>query len=287
MPCRRAFMYAPQTHRGERQMARAALEHTTLEYRMDGPPQGPVMLLSNSLASDLSMWQPQMAPLMDAGFRVLRYDSRGHGASEAPPGPYTMEMLAGDALALLDHLGLEKASVMGCSMGGMVAQMLAARHPQRVERLVLTATACYMPQPGVWDERIAAVRAGGMASVTDSTIDRWFTTSGQARMAGDVAAVKAIVGATSAEGFCACCAAIRDMDQRESITAITAPTLVIVGELDPGTPVSAAQAIHERIAGSELVVIPQAAHFVHMECAEAFNETLVGFLSGRSAPSAG
>ena len=276
MPAR---LYVCSQHSpGARQMAQAKLEHTTLEYRMDGPQQGPVMLLSNSLAADLSMWQPQMAPLMDAGFRVLRYDSRGHGASAVPPGPYSMEMLAGDALALLDLLDVERASVMGCSMGGMVAQMLAARHPQRVERLVLTATACYMPQPAVWDERIAAVRAGGMPSVAGGTIDRWFTASGQAGMAGDVAAVKAIVAATSAEGFCACAAAIRDMDQRESIQSITAPTLVIVGELDPGTPVSAAQTIHERIAGSELVVIPQAAHFVHMECADEFNAAVMGFL---------
>jgi 3-oxoadipate enol-lactonase len=190
-----------------------------------------------------------------------------------------MEQLAGDALGLLDHLDIDRASVMGCSMGGMVAQMLAARHPQRVDRLVLTATACYMPKPEVWDERIDAVRKGGMASVADGTIDRWFTAPGQACMPKEVAAVKAIVASTPAEGFCACSAAIRDMDQRDSITGITAPTLIIVGELDPGTPVSAAEAIHERIAGSKLLVIPNAAHFVHMECADEFNAAVMGFLN--------
>lgn len=259
-------------------MAQAKLTHTNLEYRVDGPKHAPVMLLSNSLASDLGMWEPQMATLLEAGYRVIRYDSRGHGASGVPDGPYTMDMLAGDALELLDRLEVERASVMGCSMGGMVAQMLAARHADRVERLVLTATACYMPQPSAWDERIAAVRAGGMEAVADSTIDRWFTAPGKAAMPDQVAAVRAVVAGTPPEGFCACAAAIREMDQRESIKAISAPTLVIVGELDPGTPVSAAQAIHERIADSELVVIPQAAHFVHMERADVFNEAVGRFL---------
>ena len=259
-------------------MAQAKLTHTPLEYRVDGPRDAPVMLLSNSLASDLSMWEPQMATLLSAGYRVVRYDSRGHGASGVPGGPYTIDMLAGDALELLDRLEVERACVMGCSMGGMVAQMLAARHGDRVERLVLTATACHMAQPSAWDERIAAVRAGGMEAVADGTIERWFTAPGRVSMADQVAAVRAVVAATPPEGFCACAAAIRDMDQRESIKAITVPTLVVVGELDPGTPVSAAQAIHERIAGSELVVIPEAAHFVHMERADVFNEALGRFL---------
>ena len=130
----------------------------------------------------------------------------------------------------------------------------------------------------MWDERIAAVRGGGMEAVADATIDRWFTGPGQARMADEVARIRFMVAATPPEGFCACCHAIRDMDQRETIRAITAPTLVIVGEHDPGTPVSAAEAIHQRIAGSQLAVIPEAAHFVHMEQAEAFNRAVLEFL---------
>ena len=260
-------------------MAQANVNHTTVEYRLDGPDGAPVIALSNSLASNLTMWNPQLPALLQAGFQVLRYDSRGHGGSSVHHGPYTMEMLGADLLALLDHLAFEQVCVMGCSMGGMVAQMLATTNPQRVRALLLTATACHMPTPQMWDARIEAVRAGGMAAVADATIERWFTAPGRARMPAEVAKVRAMVAATPAEGFCSCCEAIRDMDQRESIKSITVPTLVIVGEQDPGTPVSAAQAIHERIAGSRLLVIPEAAHFVHMEQEAAFNAAMTGFLN--------
>jgi len=260
-------------------MGQARIDQVTLEYRFDGPRDGPVILLSNSLASNLSMWEPQLPALLEAGFRVLRYDSRGHGGSSVPRGPYTLEMLTEDALGLLEHHGLGQVYVMGCSMGGMVAQQLAATHPQRVRALVLTATACHMPQREVWEQRIAAVRSAGMEAVADPTLERWFTAPGRARMAGEVARVRAMVAATPAEGFCACCEAIRDLDLRERLGAITAPTLVVVGEDDPGTPVSAAREIHQRIAGSRLLVIPQAAHFVHMEQAEAFNAAVTEFLA--------
>ena len=261
-------------------MAQAIVNRTSIEYRLDGPDGAPVIALSNSLASNLSMWNAQVPELLAAGYQVLRYDSRGHGGSSVQHGPYTMEMLTGDLAALLDHLGFDQVCVMGCSMGGMVAQMLASTHPERVRALVLTATACHMPPPELWDQRIEAVRAGGMEAVANGTIERWFTAPGRARLRAYVERVRAMVAATPAEGFCACCEAIRDMDQRESIKSIRVPTLVIVGEQDPGTPVSAAQAIHERIAGSSLLIIPEAAHFVHMEQAEAFNAAMKGFLQG-------
>jgi len=262
-------------------MTQIIANHLPVEYRLEGPADGPVILLSNSLASNLTMWDHQVAALTGLGLRVLRYDTRGHGGSHVTHGPYTLELLVDDAVGLLDALELPEVLVMGCSMGGMIAQMLATRHPQRVRALVLTATACYAGPPETWDQRIAAVREGGMAAVADATIDRWFTGAGQQRMAKEVAHVREMVSRTPAEGFCSCCAAIRDMDQRDTIQAIAAPTLVLVGEHDPGTPVAAAQAIHERIAGSTLHVIGDAAHFVNVEQSEAFNEHLVSFLRAR------
>lgn len=253
---------------------------TRLHYRFDGDRSAPVIMLSNSLASDLGMWELQVPELVGAGFRVLRYDSRGHGRSQVPAGPYTMEQLTADAVTLLDALELDRVAFMGCSKGGMVGQMLATRHGERLSALVLTATAAHVPPAEVWDDRIAAVRDGGMAAVADATIDRWFTKSGQVRLASQVARVRDTVLQTPAAGFCACCAAIRDMDQRESVRAIRLPTLIVVGEHDPGTPVSAAELIHRKIDGSELVVLSDCAHFAHVEQVDAFNQRCLSFLAG-------
>lgn len=251
---------------------------TTLHYRFDGPEHGPIVMLSNSLASDLTMWDLQVPRLVRAGYRVLRYDSRGHGQSAVPEGPYSIEMLTDDAVGLMDALGLGKVHFCGLSKGGMVGQILGTRHSDRLISLTLCDTAAHMPPPEIWDERIRSVPKSGMAGVVDATIDRWFTKAGQERLPAEVEKVRQVILTTPVEGYCACCAAIRDMDQRESIRAITTPTLVIVGEQDPATPVQAARLIHERIAGSELVILPEAAHFVNVEQVEAFNDALLGFL---------
>ena len=260
-------------------MATMTVNDIELNYRIDGPRDGDPLLLSNSLASTLDMWRPQMGPLTDAGFRVVRYDSRGHGASGVSGGPYTVSQLANDALALLDALDIERAHFCGLSKGGMVGQWLGTHNGNRLKSLALCDTAAYMGGPGAWQDRIAMVNQSGMSAVVDATIDRWFTTSGQSRLTQDVEAVRQMILNTPPEGFCACAEAITQMDQRESIRSITTPTIVIVGEQDPGTPVSAAELIHQRIAGSELVVIPDAAHFANMEQPTAFNDALLGFLS--------
>ena len=254
---------------------------TTLNYRFDGPEQGPVVMLSNSLASNLTMWDPQIEALTGAGFHVLRYDSRGHGQSAAPQGPYTMEMLAEDAVGLMDALELEKVRFCGLSKGGMVGQMLGAKHGDRLISLALCDTSAFMGGPGAaaWDERINTVREKGMGSVADATIDRWFTKPGQQRLPEDVEKVRQMILTTPVEGFCACCEAIKVMDQRESIRAIITPTLVIVGEDDPGTTVEMAQQIQQSIAGSQLVILPEAAHFCNVEQAGGFNKALLGFLN--------
>ncbi len=261
-------------------MPTAHVNDTDLHYRFDGPEDAPVILVSNSLASDLTMWDPQIDTLLGLGFRVLRYDSRGHGRSGVTPGPYSMEMLTADAIGLLDAFGIERASFMGCSKGGMVGQMAGTKHGDRIDRLVLCSTSAYMGGADMWAARIEAVANGGMAAVVDATIDRWFTAPGQERMPGDVARVREMILATPPEGFIACARAIAAMDQRESIRVIDRPTLVIVGEDDPGTPPSAAELIHDRIAGSKLVVLPEVAHFCNVEQAGAFNVALAEFLGG-------
>ena len=259
-------------------MPTANVNDTTLHYRFDGPEDAPVILISNSLASNLTMWDHQIDTLLGLGFRVLRYDSRGHGQSGVTPGPYSIEMLTADAIGLLDAFGIERASLMGCSKGGMVGQMAGTKHGDRIDKLVLCSTSAYMGGGDVWAARIEAVTNGGMAAVVDATIDRWFTRPGQERLPGDVARVREMILATPPEGFVACAQAIAAMDQRESIRAIDRPTLVVVGENDPGTPPSAAKLIHERIAGSKLVVLADSAHFCNVEQAGAFNAALEEFL---------
>ncbi|HDR16981.1 MAG TPA: 3-oxoadipate enol-lactonase [Desulfobacteraceae bacterium] len=260
-------------------MSKAIVNGININYRMEGAEVGETVMLSHSLASNIEMWDSQVPALTEKGFRVLRYDSRGHGGSDVPPGPYTMDMLADEATALLDSLGIEKVHFCGLSMGGMIGQLLGARRPERLLSLILSSTSAYMPPPHLWNERIEAVRRRGMESVADATIDRWFTGKGREQIPERVKAIKDLVLATSPEGFCACCEAIRDMDLRDVLAEITLPTLVIVGSLDPGTPVSAAEYISSRIDSSRLRVIPDAAHFVNVEHADTFNEELIGFLN--------
>jgi 3-oxoadipate enol-lactonase len=251
---------------------------TTINYRFDGPELGPVVMLSNSLASNLTMWDFQMRALVEAGYRVLRYDSRGHGMSAVTEGPYSIDLLVEDTVGLMDGFGLEKVHFCGLSMGGMVGQMLGVRHGDRLISLILCATSAHIGPREIWDERIELVQRNGMGAVADTTIDRWFTKAGQERFPDEVEKVKQMILNTPVEGFCACCAAIRDMDQRESIDTISTPSLVVVGEHDPGTPVAASELIHDRIAASDLKVISDAAHFVNVEQMKVFNDTILTFL---------
>ena len=255
---------------------------TTLHYRIDGPEHGPVVMLSNSLASDLTMWDLQIPELVENGYRVLRYDSRGHGRSALPEGPYSIELLTDDAVGLMDALGLDKVHFCGLSMGGMVGQMLATRYADRLVSLTLSSTSAHIGPREIWDERIELVRESGMNAVADATIDRWFTKAGQKRLPAEVEKVRQMILNAPAAGFCACCVAIRDMDQRESIRAISTQTLVVVGEHDPGTPVAASELIHGRITASKMKIIPDAAHFVNVEQAAAFNSVLFEFLEANT-----
>ena len=249
----------------------------SFNYRFDGPPNRPVVMLGNSLMSDLSMWEPQVAALTER-FRVLRYDTRGHGSTDAPAGAYTIGLLASDAVALLDALGLERVHFVGLSLGGMTGQFLGARHGDRLLGLVLCDTASDMPTPEMWDGRIRTAETQGIEALVPATLERWFTAPFRERRTDAIERVRAMIRRTPVQGYVGCCHAIRDMHQTEMLADIKAPTLVIVGADDPSTPVAAARAIHERIPGSELKVIEDAAHLPNIEQPEAFNAALLAFL---------
>jgi 3-oxoadipate enol-lactonase len=244
--------------------------------RVDGPDAAPALLLSNSLSSDMSMWDDQV-PRWAGQFRVVRYDQRGHGQSAAPPGPYTMEQLGRDAVAVLDHLGIARAHFCGLSLGGMVGMWLLTHARERVDRAVLANTAAHMAPPDLWNGRIALAREGGMEATVEPTVTRWFPAAFHARSPATIERMREMIRRTSLPGYIGCCEAIRDMDQRESIRAIRTPTLVIVGASDPATTPEAGRAIHAAIPGATMAVL-DAAHLSNIEQPAAFSRAVEEFL---------
>lgn len=250
-----------------------------IAYRLEGPEDAPVLTFSNSLASNMGMWDAQAAAFSDRR-RVLRYDTRGHGRTEAPAGPYDMALLAADILALWDALGIEKSAFCGCSMGGMIGQHLGIHRGDRVSALALCNTVAEWPEgaQAMWAERIAGAREKGMAALADATLARWFTEAYRESDGPELARIGAMIRATPVEGFVGCCHAIAGIDYLKRVSEIRAPALLVAGEDDPATPVAAHRAIHERIAASELIVISQAAHLANVEQPARFNAALGGFL---------
>jgi len=248
-------------------------------YELTGPADAPVVTLSNSLMSSHRMWDPQMPAL--AGYRVLRYDTRGHGASGAPAGSYTLEILADDAVGLLDALGIAKTHFVGLSLGGMIGQTIAIRHPRVLRTLSLCATSSGYPDhmKGMWKDRIEAAGAHGLAPSLGTTLDRWFSPAFVAARPDLVDPVKAMILATPVAGYIGCCHAISKLDTTDRLDRVAVPTIVIVGADDPGTPVSMSEIMHARIPGSELVVLPGVRHLCNIEAPEAFNAALTGFLA--------
>jgi len=255
----------------------AEVNGARLHYRFDGPEGAPVLMLSNSLGTNLGMWDPQVAAFARTR-RVLRYDTRGHGDSAVTPGPYTLEQLARDALGLLEQLAVERASFCGLSLGGMVGMWLGAHAPTRVDKLVLCNTAPQIGSPDPWNARIAAVRKDGMAAIESGVLARWFTPGFLGAAPPILGRMRETLLGLSPDGYTACCAAVRDMDQRESISRITAPTLVIAGTHDAATPPAAGQFIAERIRGAKYVELP-AAHISNVEVPERFSESVLAFLA--------
>ena len=251
-----------------------------LFYDLTGPGDAPVVAFSNSIGTTLEMWDAQARALAER-CRVLRYDTRGHGRSPVADHPVSIADLADDLASLLDALGVDRAHVVGLSLGGMTAQSLAARRPDRVESLVLMATSAYLPSG--WDERAATVRAHGMGAIADAVIARWFTLSFAASSPEAVAPFRERFLRMDPRGYAACCGAIAEMDLRSSNAAIAAPTLIIAGADDPATPVAMMEEIRARIPQAELIVLPRAAHILAVERADLVNRHLAAFLDSVAA----
>jgi 3-oxoadipate enol-lactonase len=250
---------------------------TALHHVVDGPRDGPVVVLAGSLGSTVEMWRPQL-PALVGRFRVVRVDLRGHGGSPATDGPYTMASLADDARALLDDLGLPRVHWCGLSLGAMVGMQLASEDPERIDRLVLCCTSAYFPDPAPWHERIAAVSSGGTASIASTVVERWFTPEWAAAHPETVAEARAMVAGTSDEGYRGCCAALAVWDHRDRLPAITAPTLVVAGADDLATPVDPhARTLADGIPGARLEIVP-GAHLATIESAAAVNRLVLGHL---------
>ncbi|MBP1697236.1 MAG: 3-oxoadipate enol-lactonase [Deltaproteobacteria bacterium] len=253
-----------------------------MNYELTGKKGALVAVLSHSLSSNLLMWNPQMDAL-NPYFQVLRYDTRGHGGTDAPSGSYTLELLAEDLIGLLDVLGIDRVHFVGLSMGGMIGQCLGLNHPHRFKSLVLCDTASIVPaeaQP-LWQERLDKVRKKGMEALSEETMERWFTPAFLRQNPPMVTLIREQILATSVAGYIGCTEAIRRLNYLDRISAIKISTLILVGEDDPGTPVSASEAMHERITGSTLVVLPSARHLSNVEQADLFNAALLKFLGDR------
>ena len=264
----------------------ADLSHVRIHYQLDGPDAAPVVMLSNSLMSNLRMWDLQMPGLLES-FRVLRYDTRGHGQSEVTQGPYTIEQLADDAAELIDFNRLDAVHFVGLSMGGMIGQQLAVRHPTKVLSLSLCDTASEMPTPEMWNERIAIARDKGVAGLIDGTIKRWFVSDFVAKSADVIEGVRRMILTTPTDGYISCASAVRDMSQTHLLKHIKAPTQVIVGRDDPACTLDQAMVLQQEIPGAELHVIDHAAHLSNIEKPETFTRLLADFIALHASGSAG
>lgn len=254
-----------------------------MSYEISGKDDAPVVVLSHSLGSSTVMWTPQIEELC-TDYQVLRYDTRGHGDSEAPDGAYDLDLLGDDAVALLDALDIEQVHWVGLSMGGMIGQSIALRYPERLLSLALCDTMAEVPDEmqGVWLERIETARKSGMGALADATIERWFTKPFRDACAQAVAPIRRQFNATAVAGYVGCCEAIRRLNYLPRLSSVKIPTLVVVGEHDQATPVAAADAIHNQIALSERVLIHKAAHLSNIEQEKLFNATMLDFLARHS-----
>jgi 3-oxoadipate enol-lactonase len=257
-------------------MATTTVNQQAFHTRIDGKEGAPWLVISNSLATNMEMWRPQIAEFA-RHFRVLRYDARGHGQSAAPDRPYSIAELGEDVIALMDAHQIDKAHWLGLSKGGMTGMWVATHHPERLNRVVLANTAPVMGPPDLWNGRIRTVREKGMGAIVQATLERWFTKRFLASQSSMLPLVSHMIETTPVAGYAGCCAAIRDMDQREAIKGIDLPTLVIAGLHDPATSWAAGKDIHERIKGSQFVSL-DAAHLSNIERPEEFTPAVVEFL---------
>ncbi|CAN5136154.1 3-oxoadipate enol-lactonase [soil metagenome] len=253
-------------------------ETAKLHHEIEGLEDAPVLVLANSLGTTLGMWDDQ-APTFSERFKLVRFDNRGHGKSSVPEAPYAIEDLGRDALAMLDELGIERFSFCGLSIGGMTGMWLASEVPERVERLVLCCTSALLGPRETWDERISVSMSDGVGALEDGALDRWFTPQFRASRPETMERIGKDLRETPAEGYAGCCAAIRDMDLRDRLGSIQAPTLIISGSDDPATPPDHGKFVHGGISGSEFVVVEPAAHLANIEQPEKVNRAILDHLA--------
>src|ERR1700723_139445 len=258
-------------------MAFIGKDSDKIHYELSGVIDAPVVVFSNSLGANLSMWDPQL-PEMETRFRVLRYDTRGHGQSSGAPGAYAIEQLARDVLALLDALQIERANFCGLSMGGMIGMWLGLNASSRFEKIVLCNTGAKIGSDKGWNSRIEVVRRDGLKAVAAAVIERWFTPEFRAREPQVWESALRMIEASPPEGYAACCAAVRDYDAREKLSGIYLPTLVIAGGKDSATPAADGRFIAEHVSGARYVEL-DAAHLSNIEAAGRFTVELIQFLS--------
>jgi 3-oxoadipate enol-lactonase len=256
-------------------------EGKSIYYELCGPADSPVLVLSHALGTNLNLWNDQVKALRGS-FRILRYDSRGHGRSSADPGPYTISLLAADVLNLLDELGVTSAHFCGISMGGMIGQYLAIHHPERISSLVLSNTATRIGTREKWDRRIQGVMEGGMPAVLGEVLAGWFSArfrSGHGSIADSLAEA---LKTTSVQGYIGCCEALRDADLSQLIGRVKAPALIIAGTEDQATTLVASQFLHQEIRGSQLVAL-KCAHLACVEASAEFTDNLSRFLTTKAS----
>lgn len=246
-------------------------------YRFDGKDGAPVVTMSHGLLADYRMWDPQVDALA-ARFRVLRYDIRGHGASDAPDGPYSFEVLDADLVALLDALGIARTHFLGHSIGGMIGQRFAAMHPDRIGRLILAGTSATTPVASAWEGWLDTIRRGGMPGLVESMLDRWFDDAFRAAHPEAVARVADAVRASPAAGFVGSAHTIMALDHMPLLPRIKAPTLIIVGAETRSASVADGEAMRQAIPDARMIVLPNARHFANIEQTAAFNRALLDFL---------
>ena len=242
-----------------------------------GRPGAPVVVLSNSLGSTHRMWDAQISDLQEH-FRVVRYDTRGHGDSPVPDGPYSIDDLADDLIALLDRLDVERAHLVGLSLGGMSAMRVAARNPERTARIALLCTGAQLPPAETWSQRAALVREQGSHAVAAAVVERWFTPGYLAAHPHTRAAYERMIAATPAEGYASCCEAIAELDLRQQLSTITAPTLAIAGADDPATPPAMLEHLVAAIPDARLLTVAQAAHLANAEQPDVITAALIDHL---------
>ena len=258
-------------------MPTADLGKVRLHYEVSGPESGETIVLAHSLGANLHMWD-KIVPVLEARFRVVRYDSRGHGGSSVPPGPYSIAELAGDAVELLNYLNLKRVHFCGLSMGGMIAMWLGINEPLRVDRLIFANTGARIGTRESWGERIAGVRKAGLEPLAGAMLGRWFTQRFRQEHPQDMETIRTMIESTSVEGYVACVAGLRDGDLRAEIPAIRARALIITGNEDPATPPVDGQWVHAALPTSVYVEL-KAAHLSAWERPEEFQRALINFLS--------